>query len=136
MIAQNGLYFAGSRDEDGPNPLVMIAAAIFAPIAASLINLAISRSREYEADATGAELCGKPLELADALAKIERGAQVQPMTDGNPAYASSTLPIHFRKLALQTNVDAPAHSRAHFFACSKWQGRCILTSADAVIKNK
>ncbi len=88
MIAQNGMYFIGYRDEDGPNPLVMIFAAIFAPIAASLINLAISRSREYEADATGAELCGKPLELADALAKIERGAQVVPMTDGNPAYSS------------------------------------------------
>ena len=88
MIAQNGFYFVGSRDEDGPSPLVMIAAAILAPIAASLINLAISRSREYEADATGAELCGKPLELADALAKIERGAQVRPMTDGNPAYSS------------------------------------------------
>ena len=88
MIAQNGIYFMGSRDEDSPNPLVMILAALLAPIAASLINLAISRSREFEADATGAELCGKPLELADALAKIERGAQVVPMTDGNPAYSS------------------------------------------------
>ncbi|HIA51987.1 MAG TPA: protease HtpX [Candidatus Melainabacteria bacterium] len=88
MIAQNGIYFMGSRDEDGPNPIVMLVAAILAPIAATLINLAISRSREYEADATGAEMCGKPLELADALAKIERGAQVRPMTDANPAYAS------------------------------------------------
>ncbi|MBA3857114.1 MAG: protease HtpX [Cyanobacteria bacterium PR.3.49] len=88
MIAQNGMYFMSSRDEDGPNPIVMLAAAIFAPIAATLINLAISRSREYEADATGAEMCGKPLELADALAKIERGVEVRPMADGNPAYAS------------------------------------------------
>jgi heat shock protein HtpX len=89
MIAQNGMYFIGSsRDEDGPSPVLMIVAAIFAPIAATLINMAVSRSREYEADATGAELCGKPLELADALAKIERGAQVRPMTDGNPAYSS------------------------------------------------
>lgn len=88
MVAQNGFYFMGSRDEDGPSPVVMLVAAIFAPIAASLINLAISRSREYEADATGAEMCGKPLELAQALAKIERGAQVKPMTDSNPAYAS------------------------------------------------
>lgn len=88
MIAQNGMYFMSSRDDDGPNPIVMLAAAIFAPIAATLINLAISRSREYEADATGAAMCGKPLELADALAKIERGVEVQPMADGNPAYAS------------------------------------------------
>jgi len=87
MIAQNGIFFM-SRDEDGPNPLVMLVAAIFAPIAATLINLAISRSREYEADATGAAMCGKPLELADALAKIERGVEVQPMAEGNPAYAS------------------------------------------------
>lgn len=88
MIAQNGMYFASSRDEDGPNPIVMLAAALLAPFAATLINLAISRSREFEADKTGAELCGKPLELAGALAKIERGAQVVPMTEGNPAYAS------------------------------------------------
>lgn len=89
MIAQNGIYFiGGSRDDDSPNPLVMLVAAILAPIAATLINLAISRSREYEADATGAQMCGKPLELADALAKIERGAQVRPMTDANPAYSS------------------------------------------------
>jgi len=88
MIAQNGMFFMSARDDDGPNPIVMLAAAIFAPLAATLINLAISRSREYEADATGAEMCGKPLELADALAKIERGVEVQPMADGNPAYAS------------------------------------------------
>lgn len=88
MIAQNGMYFASSRDEDGPNPIVMLAAALLAPFAATLINLAISRSREFEADKTGAELCGKPMELAGALAKIERGAQVVPMTEGNPAYAS------------------------------------------------
>ena len=89
MIAQNGMYFAGSsRDDEGPNPILMLVAALFAPIAASLINLAISRSREFEADATGAEMCGKPLELADALAKIEHGAQVRPMTGGNPAYSS------------------------------------------------
>ncbi len=88
MVAQNGFYFIGYRDEDGPSPVVMLVAAIFAPIAAAMINLAISRSREYEADATGAEMCGKPLELADALAKIERGAQVRPMTDSNPAYSS------------------------------------------------
>lgn len=66
----------------------MLAAALLAPFAATLINLAISRSREFEADKTGAELCGKPMELAGALAKIERGAQVVPMTEGNPAYAS------------------------------------------------
>ncbi|MCC6980756.1 MAG: zinc metalloprotease HtpX [Candidatus Melainabacteria bacterium] len=88
MIAQNGMFFMSARDDDGPNPIVMLAAAIFAPLAATLINLAISRSREYEADATGAEMCGKPLELADALVKIERGVEVQPMADGNPAYAS------------------------------------------------
>ncbi|MBC7999645.1 MAG: zinc metalloprotease HtpX [Leptolyngbya sp.] len=88
MIAQNGLYFAGSRDRGGANPIIMIAAALLAPFAATLINLAISRSREFEADKTGAELCGKPMELASALGKIERGAQVVPMTEGNPAYAS------------------------------------------------
>ncbi|HEY9713613.1 MAG TPA: zinc metalloprotease HtpX, partial [Chroococcales cyanobacterium] len=75
-IAHWGMYFAsGSSDDDRPNPIFMLLMVILAPIAATLINLAISRSREFEADATGAELCGHPLALASALAKIEQWSQ-------------------------------------------------------------
>jgi heat shock protein HtpX len=63
----------GSEDEDGPGLLGGLAMMILAPIMATLIQLAVSRSREYQADATAARLTGRPLDLADALAKLERG---------------------------------------------------------------
>ena len=66
--------FFGGGDDEGPNPLVALAAAIFAPIAAFVIQAAITRSRESLADHTGAELTGKPLALASALQKLEAGA--------------------------------------------------------------
>src|SRR4030095_9106172 len=59
---------------------------ILAPIAAALIQMAISRSREYEADATGARICGNPLYLANALKKLHAGSQRIPM-NANPATA-------------------------------------------------
>src|ERR687889_878022 len=58
-IAQFGFLFGG-RDNERPNPLVMLATAILAPLAAMIIQMAVSRSREYEADALGAEICGNP----------------------------------------------------------------------------
>jgi len=64
----------------------MIAMVIIAPIAAGLIQMAISRSREYEADATGARICGNPLWLANALRKLHAGSQRVPL-DANPATA-------------------------------------------------
>ena len=68
------LPFFGSS-EDGPNPIVAIAMSLIAPIAALIIQAAITRSRESLADHTGAELTGKPLALARALAKLEAGAK-------------------------------------------------------------
>jgi heat shock protein HtpX len=65
----------GSSDDNGPNPLVAIAASIVAPIVAMIIQASITRSRESLADHTGAELTGKPLALASALAKLEAGAK-------------------------------------------------------------
>ncbi len=64
----------------------MIVAIIVAPIAAALIQMAISRSREYEADATGARICGNPLWLANALRKLEVQSKRVPL-DANPATA-------------------------------------------------
>jgi heat shock protein HtpX len=90
MVAHWGMYLGPSYSdsEDRPNPLFLILLAIAAPFAASLINLAISRSREYEADATGAKICGHPLALASALAKIEAQARQIPMRNANPALSS------------------------------------------------
>lgn len=90
MIAHFGMYMGGGDDREGGrvNPLFAILLVILAPIAASLINLAISRSREFEADATGATICGHPLALASALAKLEEGSQALPFRDANPALSS------------------------------------------------
>ncbi|MGB9804103.1 zinc metalloprotease HtpX [Desulfofundulus sp.] len=90
MIAnalQWGLIFGGRDDEEGGNPLGLIgslAMIILAPLAATLIQLAISRTREFEADATGARLAGSPHGLASALLKLERAARHIPM-QVNPA---------------------------------------------------
>jgi heat shock protein HtpX len=71
--------FGGGDDEDRPNPVAMIAMALLAPFAATVIQLAISRTREYDADEDGARLTGDPLALASALRKLERGTQVAPL---------------------------------------------------------
>ena len=77
----NFAVFFGGRDSEGrpANPIAGIAVALLAPLAASLIQMAISRAREFEADRGGAEICGDPLALADALAKIDAYARGIPM---------------------------------------------------------
>jgi heat shock protein HtpX len=77
-LAQFGLFFGGRDDED-PSPIGGIAMAILAPIAAMLIQFAISRQREFKADAVGAQISGKPRSLANALRKLEVGAHRIPM---------------------------------------------------------
>ena len=79
-VAQFGFLFGGSSDdEEGSNPIVAIGMMILAPIAARILQMAISRQREFKADAVGAEISGKPRELAGALLTLERGAQRIPM---------------------------------------------------------
>ncbi len=87
-MAQWAMIFGGGRrDENGGGGIIgMIAMMILAPIAAALIQMAISRSREYQADATGAELCGNPLWLASALKKLDAQSKRVPMT-ASPATA-------------------------------------------------
>ncbi|MBM3785039.1 MAG: protease HtpX [Acidobacteria bacterium] len=74
-------------DEDGPSPVGMIVSAIVAPIAATMIQMAISRSREYMADEAAARYSGKPFALASALRKIESWSKQIPMHSGSPATA-------------------------------------------------
>ncbi|MGQ9525654.1 MAG: zinc metalloprotease HtpX [Armatimonadota bacterium] len=88
-MLQYAAFFGGmTRDDDerGGNVIGALALAIVAPIAAIIIQMAISRSREYLADETGAQICGRPLSLARALTKIERTARALP-ADVNPASA-------------------------------------------------
>ena len=87
-ILQFSMLFGGSDEDDSPLGLLgTLAAIIIAPIAAMLLQLGISRQREYLADATGAQLLGHAAPLADALTTLERGAQALPM-DVTPATAS------------------------------------------------
>ena len=85
MLANFALFFGRERT----GLIGSIAIMIFAPIAAGLVQMAISRSREYEADRMGAEICGNPLWLASALEKIERGARstINVAAERNPAMA-------------------------------------------------
>lgn len=88
MLANFALFFGGSRN----NPLGivgMLALMILAPLAAALVQMAISRTREYSADKLGAEICGRPLWLASALQKIEQAARQAPIetAERNPATA-------------------------------------------------
>ena len=88
-IAQWGMFLGGGRDENGEsrNPIATILVMILAPLAAALIQMAVSRSREYMADKSGGELCGNPNALADALLKIEAFARRRVMPDATEATA-------------------------------------------------
>ena len=87
MISRFAMFFGGSRDNDrGSNPFALLATIILAPIAAMLIQAAISRSREFDADAGGAAIAGSPLGLVSALRKIESASRGIPL-DANPATA-------------------------------------------------
>jgi heat shock protein HtpX len=95
---QWGAMFGGaSRDDDDRGGMLgMIAMAILAPIAAMIVQLAISRSREYAADAAGAQLSQKPLSLAHALGKLESAVKQIPMQGGNPSTAHLFIVNPFR----------------------------------------
>lgn len=88
MASRLAMFWGGGRDRDreGGNPLAYLAMLILAPIAAMLIQAAISRSREYDADAGGAVIAGSPQGLVSALRKIESASRAVPL-DANPATA-------------------------------------------------
>ena len=79
MLAQFGMFFGGSRDDERPNPVLSILVMILAPLAAMVIQMAISRTREFGADRGGAEISGDPEALASALTKIDAYARGIPM---------------------------------------------------------
>jgi len=79
MIANFAMFFGGGRDDENRNPIAGIAVMLLAPLAASLIQLAISRQREFKADAVGAQISGNPNGLANALIKLDSYAKRIPM---------------------------------------------------------
>lgn len=81
MIAQMAYFLplGSSDDDDRPNPIVSLLLLILAPVVGALLQAAVSRTREYEADRLGAELCGRPASLASALDRIERSVLQIPM---------------------------------------------------------
>jgi heat shock protein HtpX len=90
MLQWGAMMGAGRDDEDGGGLAGLVgtvAMAILAPIMAMLIQMAVSRSREYLADATGAEICGKPRALASALGRLQNASHQLPMHDASPATA-------------------------------------------------
>jgi heat shock protein HtpX len=86
-MAQWAMIFGGGRDDEDSNPIGLILMMIFAPLAAMLVQMAISRSREYEADKAGAQMCGNPYYLASALRKLEAANTRRPMPQMNEATA-------------------------------------------------
>ena len=113
-MAQWAALFSGGRDsrEGGVNPLVMLVTAMLAPIAAMLIQSAISRQREFAADRTGAEIAGSPMGLAQALRRIEAGSRQIPM-DASPATAHMFImkPFAGRGLMNLFSTHPPTEAR-------------------------
>lgn len=110
-MAQWAMIFGGNDEDD--NPVAMIAMMILAPIAAMLVQMAISRSREYGADATGARFCGNPHSLASALRKLETGNRQVPMQKVNEATAHMFIvsPLSGSKLAGLFSTHPPMDER-------------------------
>ncbi|PRH89020.1 zinc metalloprotease HtpX [Labrys okinawensis] len=89
MVANFGMFFSGNRERNSLGPIGSILLAVLAPLAAMVVQMAISRSREYEADRLGAEISGNPLALASALARIQNAAHAIPneQAEAHPATA-------------------------------------------------
>ncbi len=125
-MAMWGAMFGGGggNDDDNPNPLAMLAFALLAPLAAAVIQMALSRSREFEADRTGARLIGDGEPLARALAKLEQGARAIPMAV-DPAQASKFIvnPLSGRRVqfANQFSTHPPLEDRISRLRKGEWR---------------
>lgn len=114
MLQWAAIFGGGNNDdEDGGGLLGGLAMAIIAPLAAMLIQMAVSRSREYLADAAGARLCGKPQALANALRKLHQAAQTQPLQEATPATSHMFIinPLNGSALRKMFSTHPPVEER-------------------------
>ena len=114
-MARWAAFFGGGQRDDrgGANPIALLATVILAPIAATLIQLAVSRSREFQADASGAEMTHNPYGLANALQKLEDSSRRTPMQTAGPASSHLFIVKPFTGGALTTlfNTHPPIRER-------------------------
>ena len=104
--------FGGDRDRGG-GIIGLLVAAIIMPIAATVVRMAISRAREYQADATGAKTCGNPYALASALEKLEMGSEVRPMRVSESAsHLFIVNPLSGKTMARLFSTHPPTEERA------------------------
>jgi heat shock protein HtpX len=119
-----GAMFGGGGDDDNPNPIAMLALIILAPLAAMLLQMALSRSREYEADRSGARLLGDGSALASALAKLEQGARAIPM-NVDPVQAGKYIvnPLTGRKIQFANlfTTHPPVEDRIARLRAGDWR---------------
>jgi heat shock protein HtpX len=113
QMAGWAMMFGRSDDDEGGNPLASLLMLILAPIAATLLQLAISRSREYAADAGGAQISGNPMALASALGKISRANLVKPVDHVNPSSAHMFIvnPLSGKGFASLFSTHPPVEER-------------------------
>lgn len=114
MLQWSAILGGGRNDEEeGSSALGGLALAIVAPIIAMLIQFAVSRSREYGADETGAKICGNPRALASALAKLSHGAAARPLAEAGPATAHLFIvnPLSGRALLSLFSTHPPVEDR-------------------------
>ncbi len=115
MLANFAFFFRGGRNQGAGGVIAMLAVMILAPLAAALVQMAISRSREYEADRVGAEICGNPLWLASALEKIQGFASRidNDEAERNPATAHMFIinPLHVHKRDKLFSTHPSTHNR-------------------------
>ena len=128
-LAQFALFFGGGR-RDGGNPIALLATALLAPLAATLIQLAISRTREFDADEDGSRLTGDPLALAYALRKLEAGTRSRPMRQSveleNVSHLMIANPFRGAGMARLFSTHPPMGeriARLEAFAAKPFQGR-------------
>jgi heat shock protein HtpX len=116
--------FGGGRDDEGGNPIALLAMAFLAPVAAFFLQAALSRSREFEADRSGAHLIGDGEPLAQALQKLEAGARQIPM-DIDPAHASAFIvnPLAGRKVNFRSlwSTHPPTEDRIARLRGGEWR---------------
>lgn len=134
-IAQWGMFFGGGRDENGEsrNSIASILVMLLAPLAAMLIQMAVSRSREYMADKSGGELCGNPNALADASLKIEAYAERRVMPGATEATAHMFIINPFAGVdAKQTFSALTLQPRKEFSRCVSRQEKWVSVNNSTI----